>query len=49
MNRARKNHWMQDTVNPAHKGLLREKLGIPQGVISDTAGLVKDEHSKPRI
>lgn len=33
-------------IKPAHKGLLHEKLGVPQGQKISTAAIIRALHSK---
>jgi hypothetical protein len=38
--------WIKGAINPAHKGLLHKKLGVPKGNNIPKAKLHKAEHSK---
>lgn len=38
--------WIQEAINPAHKGELREKLHAKKGEKISEAKLKKAEHSK---
>ena len=41
-----KNKWIQEAVPTSHKGLLHEKLGVPEGKNIPLKKLTKALHSK---
>jgi hypothetical protein len=43
---AMKGQWMQNAVKPSHRGLLREKLHVPEGKNISMSKLDKAAHSK---
>ena len=42
-------HWMEKAFNPAHKGRLHRKLGVPQGQKIPAGKLAKAEHAGGKL